>query len=122
MENTIIGAVGSAVGVVGLVLFLRLLIFKLGGAETLGTVLSARQDTKGRYIHTMKYTAGGSEITSEDAAGYSRALENGSEELIIYSKSSPKEFKFAQEVRMQLLGFGILALMGAAFAVRFLVL
>ena len=53
MENTIIGVIGAAAGVVGLVMFVRTLIFRLGGAEAVGRVVSARQDSKGRYIHKV---------------------------------------------------------------------
>ena len=47
MEDIIIGSVGSAVGLVALVLFIRGMLFLLGGAETLGEVVSSRQDKKG---------------------------------------------------------------------------
>ena len=54
MEDIIIGSVGSAVGLVALVLFIRGLIFLLGGAETLGEVVSSRQDKKGRYVSRIQ--------------------------------------------------------------------
>ena len=122
MENTIIGVIGAAAGVVGLVMFVRMLIFRLGGAEAVGRVVSARQDSKGRYIHKVAYQAGGKEVVGEDSDAYMRPLDSGAELPLIYSKSQPERCKSLQVVNLSLIGFGILALMGGTFVLRFLIL
>ncbi len=122
MEDIIIGSVGSAVGLVALVLFIRGLIFLLGGAETLGEVVSSRQDKKGRYVHKMRYTAGGAERVSEDKATYSAEIKPGTSLLLTYKRNAPDVFRQTKELRTATIGCGALALMGAAFAVRFLIL
>ena len=121
MEETIIGVIGAALGAVGFVLFIKTLLFKLGSAEAVGEIVSSRQDDKGRFIHMVRFIADGKEYCCEDTAGFSRALDNGEELLISYSKNAPTQFRFAREMRTSLLGFGLLALMGAAFAARFLI-
>ena len=122
MENTIIGVIGAAVGLVGLVMFIRALSFRLGGARTLGRIVSAREESRGRYVHKVEYQADGKSIVSEDTAGYSQPLSEGEELLLIYKKSAPEQFRTVREMRMNLLGFGLLAVMGVAFVVRFLIL
>ncbi len=122
MENTIIGLLGAAVGVIGLVMFIRTLLFRLGGEQAVGRVVSARQDSKGRYIHKVAYQADGAEVISEDSDAYERPLDSGSELPLIYKRSEPKRCKSLKEVNLSLIGFGILALMGATFVMRFLVL
>ena len=122
MENTIIGIIGAAAGLVGLVMFIRTLLFRLGGEQASGRVVSARQDSKGRYIHKVAYTVGGAEVVSEDSDAYTRPLDSGTELPLIYSKSKPEHCKSLKEVNLSLIGFGILALMGATFVMRFLVL
>ncbi len=122
MENTIIGVIGAAAGVVGLVMFVRTLIFRLGGAEAVGRVVSARQDSKGRYIHKVAYQVGGEEVVSEDSEAYMRPLDSGAELPLIYKRNEPTRCKSLREVNLSLIGFGILALMGATFVMRFLVL
>ena len=122
MENTIIGVIGAAAGLVGLVMFVRMLIFRLGGEQAVGRVMSSRQDSKGRYIHKVAYQAGEKKVVGEESAGYSQPLSSGAELPLIYSKSVPERFKTAQELRLSLVGFGLLALMGGAFVVRFLIL
>lgn len=121
MEETIIGVIGATLGAAGLILFIKSLLFKLGSAETVGEIVSSRQDDKGRFVHTVRFTVDGKEYCCEDSAGFSRALDKGSELLISYSKTVPTQFRFAREMRTSLLAFGLLALMGAAFAVRFLI-
>lgn len=122
MENLIIGTLGTAVGVIGLIFFIRGLIFLLGGAETLGEVVSSRQDKKGRYVHKMRYTAGGAERVSEDKAAYSAEIKPGTSLLLTYKRNAPDVFRQTKELRTATIGCGALALMGAAFAVRFLIL
>ena len=122
MEEKIIGTLGAAAGVIGLIMFVRALAFKLSGTETLGRVLSSRPDGKGRYLHKITYQAGGREIVSEDKTGYSQSMESGTDLLITFKKNEPESFKTAQELRMGLIGFGLLALMGGAFVVRFLII
>ncbi|MDO4863789.1 MAG: hypothetical protein Q4A05_06445 [Ruminococcus sp.] len=122
MENTIIGVIGAAAGLVGLVMFVRALVFRLGGAEAVGRVLSARQDAKGRYIHRVAYQVGGEEVVSEDSEAYERPLDSGVELPLIYSRREPKRCKSRREVTLGLIGFGLLALMGAVFVLRFLVI
>ena len=122
MENTILGAIGAAAGLVGLVMFIRMLAFRLGGAEAVGRVVSSRQDSKGRYVHKVAYQLGGKEVVGEDGEGYERPLGTGDELRLIYKKSEPERCKSLREVNISLIGFGILALMGATFVLRFLIL
>ncbi|MCR5707514.1 MAG: hypothetical protein K6G82_04505 [Ruminococcus sp.] len=122
MENTIIGLLGAAVGVIGLVMFIRTLLFRLGGEQAVGRVISARQDSKGRYIHKVANQADGAEVISEDSDAYERPLDSGTELPLIYSKSKPERCKSLKEVNLSLIGYGILALMGVTFVMRFLVL
>ena len=122
MENTILGVIGAAAGLVGLVMFVRMLIFRLGGEQAVGRVVSSRQDGKGRFIHKVAYQAGGKEVVGEDSDAYMRPLDSGAELPLIYSKNQPERCKSLQSVNLSLIGFGILALMGATFVVRFLIL
>jgi hypothetical protein len=122
MENTIIGVIGAAAGLVGLVMFIRMLAFRLGGAEAVGRVVSARQDSKGRYVHKVAYQVGGREVVGEDSEGYERPLSTGEELRLIYKKSEPERCKSVRVVNISLIGFGILALMGATFVLRFLIM
>lgn len=122
MENTIIGVIGAAAGLVGLVMFVRMLIFRVGGEQAVGRVVSSRQDSKGRYIHKVAYQAGGKEVIGEDSDAYVRPLDSGAELPLVYSKSQPERCKSLKEVNLSLIGFGILALMGGTFVLRFLIL
>lgn len=122
MEKTIIGLIGAAIGVVGAVMFVRMLVFRLGGAEAAGRVISARQDAKGRYIHKVSYSAEGTEVVSEDSEAYERQLDNGAEIALIYSRSDPKRCKSVRAVNLGLIGFGMMSLMGVVFVIRFLVM
>ena len=122
MEEIIIGVIGVAVGLVGLFVFISGLIFMLTGSETLGEVVSSRQDDKNRYRHTVRYKVGTDELIREDKMGYSRALENGEKILLTYKKGNPEVFRAVKELRTRTVGSGLLALMGVAFAIRFLML
>ena len=122
MENTIIGVIGGAVGIVGLLMFIRMLAFRLGGEQTLSQVISSRQDSKGRYIHRVKYLVNGTEVFGEDSEAYIRPLESGTELPMIYSKSQPEQCKSLRVVNIYIIGCGILALMGGTFVIRFLIL
>lgn len=121
MENTIIGVLGAAAGLIGLVMFVRTLIFRISGTETVGRVVSARKDAKGRFVHKVAYQVGGSEVTGEDTESYDRPLSSGAELPLIYKKSDPECCRSMHEIKLSLAGFGILALLGAAFVVRFLI-
>ena len=121
MEEMIIGIIGVSVGLVGLAVLIRCLAFYMTGEKTLGEVVSSRQNNKGLYVHTIKYTASGEERVQEDKVSYSRAMNATEKLLIIYKKKQPDVFRAASELRMRTIGCAGLAVMGIAFGLRFLV-
>ncbi len=121
MEEMIIGIIGMSVGLAGLAVLISCLAFYMTGEKTLGEVVSSRQNDKGLYVHTIKYTASGEERVQEDKVGYSRAMNAAEKLLIIYKKKQPDVFRAASELRMKTIGCAGLAVMGIAFGLRFLV-
>lgn len=119
MERIILSAVGAAAAVFGAVMLIKTLIFRLNAEECAGEVVSSRQNDKGRYVHTLKYTVNGKQLSCEDTAGYSRPFDAGEIKTIIYDKRSPESFRFADENKMNIVIFGALTVVGIVFFLRF---
>ncbi|MBQ8960579.1 MAG: hypothetical protein IJ071_05100 [Ruminococcus sp.] len=123
MLETILGGVGAAALAVGLILTARALILRyLGGAQVLAQVVSCRKSDKGWYRPRVSFLIDGRTVEAESAAEFANEIPAGEERLIIYNKKDPQRFRFADSFRTNLVGTGLLALLGALFVVRFWIL
>ncbi|MBQ3855393.1 MAG: DUF3592 domain-containing protein [Ruminococcus sp.] len=119
MLETILGGVGAAALAVGLVLAARALIFMNSGEKTVAEVVSCAKSQKGWYAPKVRYTASGKEVEAVSAVEFANEIKSGEQRLIIYNKKQPESFRFADSFRTNLVGYGLLALIGALFVARF---
>ena len=87
MYKMILAGFGAAAAVFGAIMLIRVLMFERNGERCLGEIVSAEADRRGRYVHTVRYTANGREVTAKDRAGYSQAFGVGEKKAIISGKS-----------------------------------
>lgn len=119
MEEKILGAVGAAAAVIGLALFLRALVQRMKSGVCIGKVTGFSRSAKGWYTAVMEYVADGVTYRESSVAEYAQPVENGTEKVILYDKENPERFCFADANRINMLGFGLLAVIGALMVLRF---
>lgn len=130
MNYLILAVIGLAVMLFALVMLARNWGLKLNGIETEAEVIGISEETRkakgGRvvsgYVHTLRYEANGKIIEAKDKTGYMQPLSKGSKQTIIYSKTNPEIFEYAEQIERNIkmmIGF---AAVGAVFAVRFFML
>ena len=118
MNDTILAAVGGAAALWGLVMLIRVILFERGGTRCMGEIISAETDKRGRYVHTVRYTAeDGREMTAKDRAGYSQSLGIGTKKAIICGKSG---IRFVDELKIYKIAYGLFTGVGALFLLRLL--
>ncbi|MBR2284041.1 MAG: hypothetical protein IJ874_06440 [Ruminococcus sp.] len=122
MEEIVLGAAGAAAAIIGLAVFLRLLLFRLGGEAAAGKVTECRRKEKGNrvwYVPTVRYFSGETEITSELGTEYSQPLSPGTEMVIIYSKRSPERSRPADSLRTSTIAAAAALIIGVLMMLRF---
>lgn len=136
MKYLILAVIGLIVMIVSLILLFRNLGLKMNGTAAEAEVIAVGEDTrksmfmiKGKgaqsartvsgYVHTLRYEAKGRTIEAKDRTGYVQPFSKGSVHTIIYSRTKPEIFDYAEQIDRNLKLFGGLAAVGAVFAVRF---
>lgn len=122
MEEIILGGVGASAAATGLVLFLRMLMRRKKCGVCTGKTVNSERNGKGWYNAVMEYTADGKQYRESSSFEYSQPVETGTEKVLMYDKQSPERFWFADAVRVRMLGFGLLAAVGALMVLRFWIL
>lgn len=121
MKDIILGILGVAAAVFGIVLLIKMLMLRKNGIAAVGEVVSAEQDDKNRYYHTLKYTVNGKEYEVKDKAGYSNAFEQGAMKAIVCEPDTPESFKYTEELTANLIASVCYILIGIGFVLRFII-
>ena len=122
MLENILGGVGLAALVIGLGLLGKALVFMKSGEKVLAEVISCVRSQKGWYSPKVRYNASGKEVEAVSAVEFANEIKSGEQRLIIYNKSRPENFRFADSFRTNFMGYGLLAAIGALFVLRFWIL
>lgn len=120
MKDIILGILGAAAAVFGIVLLIRMLSLRKNGIAAVGEIVSAESDNKNRYYHTLKYTVNGREYEVKDKAGYGNAFEQGAMKTIVCEPDNPESFKYAEELTANLIASVCYILIGIGFVLRFI--
>lgn len=121
MEDKILGAVGAALLAAGLVMLIKILMFRLGGQLTEGIVVSCDKDDRNWYTPLVKYMTANGELTGRTKEKYSAPM-TGQTKAIIYRKSAPEVFRIADSLNTGLIGAVSSTILGAAFVIKFWVM
>lgn len=121
MEDIILGIIGAAAAVFGVILLIKMLMLRKNGVYTSGEVVAAEQDNKKRYYHTLKYTVNGREHVSKDRSGYSNPFEQGAVKAIVCEPDSPESFRYTEELTANLIASVCCIVIGIGFVLRFIV-
>ena len=122
MLENILGGVGLAALVIGLGLLGKALVFMKSGEKVLAEVVSCVKSQKGWHSPKVRFRASGKEVEAVSAVEFANEIPAGEQRLIIYNKSKPEDFRFADSFRTNLMGFGGLSVIGLLFVVRFWIL
>ena len=122
MLENILGGVGAAALAIGLLLTIRGLIFMKSGEKVLAEVVSCVKSQKGWHSPKVRFRASGKEVEAVSAVEFANEIPAGEQRLIIYNKSKPEDFRFADSFRTNLMGFGGLSVIGLLFVLRFWIL
>lgn len=122
MKDIILGIIGAAAAVFGIMLLIKTLMLRKKGIITQGEVISAERNNKNSYIHTLKYTINRCEYTEKDKARYTDSFKAGEMKEIICDPNAPESFKYAEELRVNLIAAVSCIIIGTGFVLRFIVL
>ncbi len=122
MKDIILGIIGAAAAVFGLILLLKMLGLRKKGIITQGEVVSAERNNKNSYTHTLKYTINGREYTEKDKAGYTDSFKAGEMKEIVCEPNAPENFRYKEELRVNLIAAVSCIIIGTGFVLRFIVL
>ncbi len=121
MKDIILGILGAAAAVFGIILLIKMLMFRKRGITTVGEVISADCDNRNRYYHTIKYTLNDKEYSVKDKAGYSNAFERGSKKVIVCESGNPENFRYTEELTANLIASVCYIIVGIGFVLKFVV-
>lgn len=121
MEDIILGIIGAAAAAFGIVFLIKTLRLRKSGITTLGEVVSAERNNKNGYCHTLKYTINGCEYTEKDKASYTDSFKAGEMKEIICELNAPENFRYKDELRVNLIAAVSCIIIGAGFVLRFIV-
>ena len=99
MKDIIWGAVGLLIALGALVYLISQLALNKNGVQTEGEIISVVEKKKGTFIHTVRYTYKGKEMTSDDRAGFSQPMSIGTKKMITVDKRKPENFEYTDELK-----------------------
>ncbi|MCM1529058.1 MAG: hypothetical protein NC093_03580 [Alistipes sp.] len=112
-------SVAVVIVLAALFLLVKKLALMIGGAAAEAEIIGSREVKQGEYVHTLEFEFNGEKIIAEDKTGYSQAIPAGETRLIKVSRKDPKNFEYADTLRLHIIAAAVMAALGVLMVVRF---